>query len=139
MEPLFTNPFDQFGINWSVIWSDSSIFVCLWLVSVMLLVCWGATNYRNSVREEYLVKTTSARIKWEQEKEKLESENRFLTEAFYEYRSKTISDITEHQDRINQLSAENNDFKAKIKLLSRARNEKGQFIVTSGKGHGKRK
>lgn len=116
MEPLFnfTNPFTQFGINWPVIWSDSSIYVCLWLISMMCLVVWSAGNYRNSVRDEYLVKVTLGLIALEQEREKLESENRLLTEAFAQYRTD-------------------------VQFMKPKRNSKGQFITTTGKGHGKRK
>lgn len=110
----FVNQFTQFGINWSVIWADSSIYICTWLISMIVLTIWSARNYRNSVREEYLVKVTSARIAWEEEREKLESENRLLTEAFAQYRTD-------------------------VQIIKPKRNEKGQFITTTGKGHGTRK
>lgn len=141
----FDHLFTSFGINWPVIWSDSSVFVCLWLILVVLLTIWAAKNYQNSVHEEYMVKVTCASIAWEEEREKLKSENRFLNEAFQEYRNDAQENAIERQSKIDrlssmtyELSAKNNQLSAEVEELSKKvpkRNADGTFAVTTGKGH----
>lgn len=148
MDKLFTSfdhLFTSFGINWPVIWSDSSVFVCLWLILVVLITIWAAKNYQNSVHEEYMVKVTCASIAWEEEREKLKSENRFLNEAFQEYRNDAQENAIECQTKIDELSArtdelsaKNNQLSAEVEELSKKvpkRNADGTFAVTTGKGH----
>lgn len=138
-----TDVFTSFTINLPVIWSDVSIYVCLWLVVFCIIVIWAANNYRRSVRDEYLVKTTSARIKWDDEMERVQSENRSLREAFDEYRHEAQTEANERQERINQLESQNAALTAEVEILNvkseRKRNPDGTFAKTTGKGHGRKK
>ena len=54
--------FFEHAINFNAIWNDLSIYVCLWLIALVLITVWAAKNYKNSIREEYLVKTTSKQL-----------------------------------------------------------------------------
>lgn len=140
----------SFAINWPVIWSDSSIYVCFWLVVFCLIVIWAANNYRRSVRDEYLVKTTSKLVHLHGLIDEKEREYKFLDNAFAEYRTDAQSEMFERQERINQLETKLEASKLKydelelkydnvLTQLSGRRNPDGTFAKTTGKGHGKRK
>jgi len=69
------------SINFTAIWADISIWLCLWLISVCFLVIWAANNYRISIREDYLVRTTSKLIALNNEIDELKAANKILRES----------------------------------------------------------
>lgn len=156
--------FESFMINWPIIWSDTSIYICLWIIALYLITVWAAKNYRNSVREEYLVKTTSKLCALNDEIDKQKSEYKFLDKAFAEYRIDAQNEAFERQTKINDLKAQNTALRAEVEQLSKdrynlqcenaeltaenimlrtqlqgRRNPDGRFAKTTGKGHGRKK
>jgi hypothetical protein len=69
------------SINFPAIWADISIWLCIWLISFSLVVILAANNYRRSIREDYLVRTTSKLIALHNEIDELKSANKILRES----------------------------------------------------------
>lgn len=113
--------FFDFSINYAAIWSDLSIYVCLWLVAFVLITVWAAKNYKNSIREEYLTKTTSKLCAMAAEIDQLTAERDHYKSAFDQYYKDINAELIETRSKIQK------------------RNPNGTFAITSGKGHGKKK
>lgn len=112
------------GANWELIWTDISIYVCVMLAANIIFVIYAAKNYKNNLREHYLVKTTSRLCALNCEIDRLTSENKFLHESFTDYKK----DV---EIRINNLAEENKKLSASV----RKKDEKGHYLPISGKGH----
>lgn len=107
----------EHSINWSLIWSDCSIYVCIWLFICLVLTIVIASNYGHSVRNEAEEKAESVVNTLSLEIDSYELQNCYLKEAF-----------VAHKKEIERLSK-----------FERKRNPDGTFVISSGKGHGKRK
>jgi len=121
------NLIENQAINWELIWTDISIYVCFMLLIDIVFVIYAAKNYKNNWREHYLVKTTSKLCTLNCEIDRLTSENKFLREAFTDYKK----DV---EVRINELAEENK----KLSMSVRKKDEKGHYLPISGNGHGKK-
>lgn len=137
---------ENHGINWPLIWSDCSIYAFIWLFLICFIVIWAAKNYKDAIREEYLVKkdyiqneylekTTSKLCAMTTSLDKLTDENKFLHQVFADYKNDATNELIEKQTKINDLEEENK----KLSMSVRKRDEKGHFLPTSGNGHGKKK
>lgn len=115
----------EHSTNWSLIWSDISIYVCIWLILVMLVVIWAANNYRESVKYEAEEKQNRLVISLSHELDMLQLENSGLREAFKNYKEDVQAEIYRLRER--------------LKLTERKRDAKGLYLSTTGKGHGKKK
>lgn len=137
------------AINYSEIWTDVSIYVCLWLVALILITIWAAKNWRNSIREEYLVKTTSKICALTAQIDDLTKDRDFYKKCFNDYKIEATNELIERQNNINELDLRltaaiqhNDDANMKIIELEskvQKRNPDGTFAKTSGNGHGKKK
>lgn len=108
------------SINLPEIWSDCSIYVCLWLVSVILLAIWSAKNYKRSVDSEYKEVTKTMVNSLNHEIDRLESENSYLKQAFNSYKEDVQRELIELRGKLPK------------------RNSDGTFAFKTGKGHGKK-
>lgn len=99
--------FENTGVNWSVIWSDCSLFVCLVLLIALAAAYWWHKKTIQETKEDYLLK---------------------ITEKYCYYETLVLS-----------LQIKNADLTSRLQKTERKRNEKGEFLPTSGKGHGKKK
>lgn len=115
MKSLFTF-ITEHSINWSLIWSDCSIYVCIWLFICLVLTIVIASNYGHSVRKEADEKADSVVQSLSHELDMLELQNCYLRQSF-----------TDHTKEIERLSK-----------FERKRNPDGTFVISSGKGHGKK-
>lgn len=109
---------ENHGINYGVIWSDISPFVCLWLTFICIIIILAANNFKKSIRDEYSVKTTSKIIFLNQQIDELEAANKLVNEAFRKYRNDTNAELTERQKRIDYYS----------ERYDRVRDSKGHFL-----------
>lgn len=98
------------SINLPEIWSDCSIYVCLWLVSIVLLAIWSANNYKRSIKKEYEEKKDSSIHSLNHLVDKLESENSYLKQAFDSYKYDTQREII------------------RLKQFEQLRDNKGRFL-----------
>lgn len=74
--------FKTHGVNFKVIWNDCSPYIVAWFVFVFVpLVMWSANNYKLSLRNEYLVKTTSKLCALNLEIDELKAANKILRES----------------------------------------------------------
>lgn len=121
------NLIENQGVNWQLIWTDISIYVCVMLIIDIVFVIYAAKNYKNNWREHYLVKTTSKLCTLNCEIDRLTSQNKFLRDAFTDYKK----DV---EVRINELAEENKKLSASV----RKKDEKGHYLPISGKGHKKK-
>ena len=99
----------SFSINYDVIWSDCSVYVCLFLC-VIIVDFWQLDRYD----EKLSIAKKQIRLDYSAEIDQLTAEVEFFKE-------------------INHFLIKENN--AKI----RKRNPDGTFAVQSGKGHGKKK
>lgn len=116
------------SINLPEIWSDCSIYVCLWLVSVVLLAIWSAKNYKRSVQLEASEDKANESYKHKnivlslsKQIDNLESQNSYLKQAFDSYKYDTQKELIELMGKLPK------------------RNSNGTFAFKTGKGHGKKK
>ena len=98
---------EHHSINWPLIWSDCSPYICIWLLFLVLLAFLLVKNYNKAVKNEYLVKTTAK--------------------------------LCALNGTILYLQEENKSLLVRVQKSERKRDEKGHYLTTSGKGHGKRK
>lgn len=98
------------GINYSEIWNDTGLFLCLSIMFSFyaLLVAWSAKNYRKQALKEANEASESMLHSISHQLDVFEAENSTLKESIKKYQSE------------------------------RKRDDKGHFIATSGKGHGKK-
>lgn len=117
--------FANHSINWSMIWSDVSIYVCIWLILVMLIVIWAANNYRKSVKYEAEEKQNRLVVSLSHELDMINLENSGFREAFKNYKEDVQSELYSLRER--------------LKVAERKRDSKGLYLPSTGKGHGKKK
>lgn len=110
--------FQNHAFNYKVIWSDLSPYLCLWLIFMCVLTVFAANNYRRSIRDEYLTKTTSKLIALNQEIDELKASNDFINEAFASYRADATNQLADKQKRIDYYSEK----------YDRKRDLKGHFL-----------
>lgn len=97
------NSFNSFAINWPLIWTDLSfpMCLCMFFLTVSALIAYRIMV--SSIREHYLVKTTSKLVHLHGLIDEKEREYKFLNEAFAEYRTDAQNEAFERQERINRL------------------------------------
>lgn len=49
---------ENHSTNWPLIWSDCSPYICILLFVNLFVVIWLAKNYKYSIKNEYLLRTT---------------------------------------------------------------------------------
>lgn len=116
MKSLFTFIENQ-GINWSLIWSDCSIYICIWMFALLVLLIVIMPNYVHSSIKEAEEKAQLVVQSLSHEFDMLELQNTYLRQSFID-----------HTKEIERLSK-----------FERKRNPDGSFSISSGKGHGKKK
>ena len=99
--------FENTGVNYSVIWSDCSPYLCAVLLIALILGYYFAKKTNQCLTDYYLLKSTTK--------------------------------VCQLEGKIFDLEAENKALSEKVEKLERKRDEKGHYLPTSGKGHGKRK
>ena len=123
------------GVNFKVIWNDCSPYIVGWFVFAFVpLVMWSANNYKRSLREEYLVKTTSKLCALNLEidelkasNDKLRAEKKHEYEMFDEYRKDTTSELADLR-QANKILRESNMRLFEKTPAARLRDEKGHFL-----------
>lgn len=99
------------GVNFKVIWIDCSPYIVAWFVFAFVpLVMWSANNYKRSLRDEYLVKTTSKLIALNSEVDEQKAANKILRESNmkrFEYSIELKKSFADAVAEINKLVAEN--------------------------------
>lgn len=123
MKTLITLAANQ-GANWSLIWSDISLFVCVLLLGLAFYF-W---HKQQKQRENYLVKGTAKICKLEGEKMDLQQSYDSLMEKFRLYKNDMTEELISRQTLINELEEK-----------AQKRNPDGTFAAKSGKGHGKKR
>ena len=122
--PFFNqfNPVVKFlinhSINYRLIWFHISPIICIWCIGAVIVAIWAAKNYVSSIREEYLIKTTSKLCSLNTEIDELKAMNKFMDEAFRQCRKDSTQELIYRQNIIDQYAAR----------YDRKRNEKGQFL-----------
>ena len=123
------------GVNFKVIWNDCSPYIVGWFVFAFVpLVMWSYNNYKRSLREEYLVKTTSKLCALNLEidelkasNDKLRAEKKHEYEMFNEYRKDAIAE-KEDLRQANKILRESNMRLFEKTPAARLRDEKGHFL-----------
>jgi len=106
------------GVNWSVIWNDTGFLFCLFLFSCwVLFILWANRNWKHACKKEAA--------------ELYEKRNIIMFEKSIE--------IQILKETVTLLKNENERLKNDVKSKERKRDEKGYFVVESGKGHGRKK
>lgn len=105
------------GVNWSLIWSDISIFVCVLFLGLAVYF-W---HKQQTQRENYLVKSTARLCA-------LEGARLEILEKFRLYKNDVTLELIARQTRINELEEK-----------AQKRNPDGTFATKTGKGHGKKR
>ena len=108
----------SFSINWPLIWSDLSIYICACLFICLFGIIIIAVNYEDAVRKDYIKR---------------------LKDIEENYLLRTTIKVSEIAVKNDELTAENLSLKNRLEKAERKRNLDGSFAVQSGKGHGKKK
>lgn len=99
------------GVNFRVIWIDCSPYIVAWFIFAFVpLVMWSANNYKRSLRDEYLVKTTSKLIALNNEIDEQKAANKILRESNmkrFEYSIELKKSFADAVSEIKKLVAEN--------------------------------
>lgn len=106
------------SINLPEIWSDCSIYICVWLFALLVLIIIIASNYGHSIKKESEETALSIVSSLSHELDQLELQNCYLKES-YLAKQKEVDSLNDQ--------------------LKRKRNTDGTFAIISGKGHGKKK
>lgn len=123
------------GVNFKVIWNDCSPYIVGWFVFAFVpLVMWSANNYKRSLREEYLVKTTSKLGYLNLEIDELKASNNKLRTEKKDQNDNILMYIRDTNLEIFELKTANKILReSNMRLFektpsARLRDEKGRFL-----------
>lgn len=103
----------SFSINYDVIWSDCSVYVCLFLCEIIIIALWQLSI----CNDKLAIAKRQIRLDYSSEIDQLTAEVEFFKGMNHVF----IQEINDLKNRVQK------------------RNPDGTFAVQSGKGHGKKK